>query len=327
MKITYSHSHEDILFAIEYLNLPIEYVWGSNSIELKIEDKIVKGEKEVLREILEICKCDPHDLTLLNENIISDIIKIRSGDVRKYLQKLLEIKGKTNIVNEPSNIALNHYINGENITLADLVLFARVYKSIKEGINLGEKEIEWFNIFQTELKKKMDIEEISDLDFDILDIRVGTIKSVIDHPDADSLYVETVESYKELQIISGVKNMISKDDFIGKKCLFLVNLKPKKLRGIKSEGMILVAKGGEEAEIISAPDGCADGDKIIVEGGFKKVVKHFTAPQKVDSKKSKIYEEVMSNLKFKNGILIFKDKPLVCNGQYITSKIKEGIVS
>ena len=52
----------------------------------------------------------------------------------------------------------------------------------------------------------------------------------------------------------------------GRLAVFLTNLKPAKMRGIMSEGMIMCANVPEKVEIIEPPAGAAIGDRVIVEG-------------------------------------------------------------
>ena len=79
-------------------------------------------------------------------------------------------------------------------------------------------------------------------DFDKLDLRVGTIISAEKHPDADKLLVFQVKMGTEKrQIISGVAKYFKPEDCVGKKVVVVANLKPRKLRGLESKGMILFA--------------------------------------------------------------------------------------
>lgn len=79
-------------------------------------------------------------------------------------------------------------------------------------------------------------------DFDKLDLRVGTILECKRHPDADKLLVFQVKMGTEKrQIISGVAEHYKPEETIGKKVIVVANLKPRKLRGLESKGMILFA--------------------------------------------------------------------------------------
>lgn len=79
-------------------------------------------------------------------------------------------------------------------------------------------------------------------DFDKLDLRVGTILSAEKHPKADKLLVFQVQMGTEKrQIISGVAQYFKPEECVGKKVVVVANLKPRKLRGLESKGMLLFA--------------------------------------------------------------------------------------
>ena len=74
-------------------------------------------------------------------------------------------------------------------------------------------------------------------------MRVGRILEVEDHPNADKLYVLTVDlgEEKPRTIVAGLREHCKKDHLKGKSAIFLVNLEPATIRGIESQGMILAA--------------------------------------------------------------------------------------
>jgi aminoacyl tRNA synthase complex-interacting multifunctional protein 1 len=100
-----------------------------------------------------------------------------------------------------------------------------------------------------------------------LDIRVGTILSAEDHPEADSLYVEQIdlgEAEGPRTIVSGLKKYVSLDEIVGKKVLVLANLKARNMRGIKSHGMLLCASNAEHTEVepLAAPADTPNGERV-----------------------------------------------------------------
>ena len=93
--------------------------------------------------------------------------------------------------------------------------------------------------------------EIGIEDFAKLDIRVGEVISCENHPDSDKLLVSKVQIGPELRtIVSGLRPKFEAKDLMGKKLPVIVNLKPVKLRGILSEGMILVGEDQDNLELI-----------------------------------------------------------------------------
>jgi len=95
-------------------------------------------------------------------------------------------------------------------------------------------------------------------DFDKIDFRVGTILTAEKHPKADRLLVFQVKMGTERrQIISGIANDFKPEEMVGQKVIVVANLKPRKLRGLESKGMIMFAENGKRCEIVTtiADDG------------------------------------------------------------------------
>tara|TARA_X000001036_G_scaffold170903_2_gene161643 strand:+ start:1737 stop:3995 length:2259 start_codon:yes stop_codon:yes gene_type:complete len=93
-------------------------------------------------------------------------------------------------------------------------------------------------------------EGITFIEFDqfmAVDIKIGKIVSVDDHPDADRLYVVNIDDGSESgrTVCAGLKDYYSPDEMLGLHVAFVANLKPRKLRGVMSEGMMLAADDGE----------------------------------------------------------------------------------
>ena len=89
-------------------------------------------------------------------------------------------------------------------------------------------------------------------DFEALDIRVGTVLEVEEVPKSRNLLKMQVDIGKEKprQIVSGIKNWYSIDDLKGSKIVVLVNLKPRKIMGIESKGMLLAADVDDTAVLL-----------------------------------------------------------------------------
>ncbi len=132
-----------------------------------------------------------------------------------------------------------------------------------------EKELEELEAINTEYNSKANgdsqeniplelKDEIEYEDFDKIDFRVGLIVSAEKHPNADKLMVFKVKMGTEIrQIISGVGNDYTTEEMMGKQVVVVANLKPRKLRGLESKGMLLFGENGERWDIVTtdAPDG------------------------------------------------------------------------
>ena len=101
-----------------------------------------------------------------------------------------------------------------------------------------------------------------------LDLRVARVESVERHPDADKLYVLALSvGGEERQIVSGLVEHYSEDQLIGQNIVLVYNLKPAKLRGIKSNGMLLAAstENEKELEVLFLPD-AFPGQRLSLDG-------------------------------------------------------------
>ena len=98
-------------------------------------------------------------------------------------------------------------------------------------------------------------EEITWDDFAKLDIRVGTIIEAEKMPKAKKLLVLKVDTGIDVRtIVSGIAESFSAEEVVGKKVTVLVNLAPRKLRGVESEGMILMTETPEGKLVFVNPD-------------------------------------------------------------------------
>ena len=112
-------------------------------------------------------------------------------------------------------------------------------------------------------KKKMKNEApegIEYLDFDTfmkVELRVGKIVSVEDHPNADRLYVVHLDDGSEegRVICAGIKAFYSAEELNGKSVVFVANLQPRPLRGVVSQGMMLAADDGNDTVKLVTIDG------------------------------------------------------------------------
>ncbi|OBX24454.1 MULTISPECIES: methionine--tRNA ligase [Bizionia] len=98
-------------------------------------------------------------------------------------------------------------------------------------------------------------ETISFEDFSKLDLRVGTILEAEKMPKANKLLVLKVDTGIDVRtIVSGIAESFKPEDIIGKKVTVLVNLAPRKLRGVESQGMILMTENPDGKLVFVNPD-------------------------------------------------------------------------
>ncbi len=98
-------------------------------------------------------------------------------------------------------------------------------------------------------------EEVTIDDFAKLEFRVAEVVNCEAHPKADKLLVLSVKlGSEERTIVSGIKEWYKPEELVGKKVIIVANLKPVKLRGILSQGMIMAAEDSEGNLAVSALD-------------------------------------------------------------------------
>ena len=101
-------------------------------------------------------------------------------------------------------------------------------------------------------------------------IKVGTITEVGKHPDADALYVEKIDLGEEggpRTVVSGLVKHYPVEEMQNRRVLVVCNLKPAKMRGVESQGMVLCGTGEDgKVEFIEPPEGVPNGERVLFPG-------------------------------------------------------------
>ena len=149
-------------------------------------------------------------------------------------------------------------IEGSKVSKGDIIfprldIEKELEKLVKSNDELIEKrrkekggavEVEEKKIAEEKPEEKEELITIDE--FDKIKLRTAEIVKCEDHPKADKLLVLTLDLGDETrQVVSGIKEFYTPEDLIGKKVVAVVNLKPVKLRGIESKGMILAAEDSQ----------------------------------------------------------------------------------
>lgn len=104
---------------------------------------------------------------------------------------------------------------------------------------------------------------ISIEDFARVDLRVAEVIAAEKVEKADKLLVLTLRvGEEERTVVSGIAQWYKPEELVGKKVVLVANLKPAKLRGIVSNGMILAATAGDRVVVVTMPDDVPSGSKI-----------------------------------------------------------------
>jgi methionyl-tRNA synthetase len=143
------------------------------------------------------------------------------------------------------------------------------------GHTIGEAEILFAQIEDTEIQKQIDKLEATKKanvvadnnkimpqketatfdDFSKIDLRVGTIIEAEKMPKADKLLVLKVDTGLDVRtIVSGIAEHFTPEEVIGKRVTVLVNLAPRALRGVESQGMLLLTNNAEGKLVFVSPE-------------------------------------------------------------------------
>lgn len=203
---------------------------------------LIKTDEERVKTILNLSLQVAANLSLLASPFLPFSSKELS-EILNYNSTVWTDAGATNL------LEVGHQINKAKLLfqkIEDDAIEAQVEKLKSTAIiNSKEKEME-----QLELPT-----EITFDDFTKLDIKVGTITSAEKVEKADKLLKLIVDIGTEQRtVVSGIAQSYNADEVIGQQVSLLTNLAPRKIRGILSQGMILMAENEDGKLAFIAPD-------------------------------------------------------------------------
>ena len=143
-----------------------------------------------------------------------------------------------------------------------------LFVRLDEAKKLSEVEADIFAPKKEEAKKEEPKEEVPEItidDFAKVEMKVGLVLESKPVEGANKLLVSQVKIGDEVrQIVSGIAKYYKPEELVGKKVVVVTNLKPVKLRGVLSQGMILAAVDGDTLSIVSPEktQSISDGTKI-----------------------------------------------------------------
>lgn len=217
--------------------------------------------REALSELMNLARLGNKYLTDMEP---WKIFKTDIEKVKQIINVSLQIVASLSVLSEPflpfSSIKLQKMINLEGLKWKD----AGKPDLLKAGQKINKPELLFEriedNVIEAQIKKLMDTKEenkkdtpakpskptIEFDDFMKMDIRTGTILEAEKVSKTKKLLQLTIDTGIDKRIVvSGIAEYYNPEDIIGKKVSVLVNLAPRKLRGIESQGMILMAEDNE----------------------------------------------------------------------------------
>ena len=210
-------------------------------------------------------------------------------------------------------------------------------EDIKEGMILKEPN---------PLYKKIERNEEKYDKWEQIDLRVGLIESVEEHPNADNLYVLQVNLGDEKRIlVAGLKRYYRKEELAGKKIIVVCNLERKNFRGVESQGMLLAGEDENTVSLLTPMGEISLGERVQAGGNysnprgvlkFKKFQRMKMEVVDIMEKDGKIIASGTDDYPLninrdwvgKQGVLFFDKKPLILHvGDVIISpekRVKRG---
>ena len=194
--------------------------------------------------------------------IISTLIRPMMETTANKIYDQLGIAGQEELINWESTNTFG--LIGEN---------TKVHKgeALFPRLDIEKEVVELEQLFSGNVETKEEVkeetlthkEEITIDDLDKIELRVGKIVSCEKHPKADRLLVSQVKLGPETrQIVSGIAKWYKPEEMVGKEVIVVCNLKPVKLRGVESQGMILAAGDDGDDLLIPTTTGAKDGCEV-----------------------------------------------------------------
>ena len=171
------------------------------------------------------------------------------GEVKPLFPRIDKKKTMDEIKSEPSASPGAQSSSGQHATEADVVQSSNPTASEPPaGGQTGSGQ------HATEANAVPGVAYIDIADFAKIDLRVGEVKTAERVPKADKLLLITVDigEEKPRQILAGIARHYEPEKLVGRKIVVVSNLKPRKLRGYESQGMLLAASIGEEGKPVIA---------------------------------------------------------------------------
>ena len=291
------------------------------NFEGKIIDGIVKKDKEnIVEEILknyekinyrEALKGILHLSTLGNkyfqDNEPWKLIKEDRAKAHLVVSECVDIIKDLSILMHPImpkfSMQIQEQLKLESVSLEDL------YKPI------STTKIQKPKILITKLESVV-FEKGRSL-FEELNLKVGRVLEVSDHPNGEKLYILKIDIGEKRQLVAGLKPYYKKDELLNKNLIIVTNLKPAVLRGVESQGMLLAADDGKQVKILEAPD-AKPGEEV------------FADELKAEGKKQITFEEFMKipisaeneSAFYENKKLKTKNSRIIVSGIFSMAKVR-----
>lgn len=287
-----------------------------------------QGRPHVVRHVDFVQNSPVFELAVKDE----DKVAVDADDVR-FVKKPVDAKAEKERLKKEKAAAAAAAAGGSEAGAAggDASLVDRTKEKVKEKVAEAKAAVAGGEGKKKEKKEKAPKQPkaqpaAAPLSPALIDLRVGHILKAVNHPDADSLYVSTIamgdpagddtteyEGQVCRTVCSGLNGLVPLEEMQGRKVVVVCNLKPVKMRGIKSSAMVLAASpktqdGGEDhkgpVELVSPPEGSKAGEKVFFEGWDGK-------PEGQLNPKKKVWETFQPGFTTNDGLEVVFDAGVV----------------
>ncbi|MEZ4810184.1 MAG: methionine--tRNA ligase [Allomuricauda sp.] len=234
--------------------------------------KLIKTDEERVKTIMFVALQIATGLAVLSEPFLpytseklKGILRIAQNDKNGVISSTSTALGTSSVETDWESVGSKDTLlpSGHQINKSEL-LFRKI-EDAEIQQQLDKLEATKKTNAQMEKEVAPQKETISYDDFAKLDMRVGTIVEAEKMPKANKLLVLKIDTGMDTRtIVSGIAESFNPEDIVGKKVTVLVNLAPRKLRGVESEGMILMTENKEGKLVFINPDegGVGNGETI-----------------------------------------------------------------
>jgi len=238
------------------------------------QDKVLRGWAESVAKSENIQEyVERFDLNSVVEKTL-----LLFREINRYLETSAPWKLNKEGNHERLNAVLWHASEALRIgfTLLHPVMPGKMNTALEAlGITLEQSPLKWRGQANISLKTisplfpRILVEKpsVTDDPFSAVELRAVKILTAADHPNAEALYVLTVDLGGEIRTVcAGLRKHLSKESLLGKMGVLVANLKPALLRGVESRGMLLAGEGEGGILSLASPQDARPGDRATVAG-------------------------------------------------------------
>ena len=247
-----------------------------NVLKLKIESSIQKFKfREAMSFVIDVARLgnkyltdtEPWKIFKDNPERVKDII-YNSVQIVANISILCEpflpftsnkIKGHLNVSDLNWNNIGSEILNFDHLISGKAHIFSKIEdQTIEDQIKKLKLNNEKNNIMPQKNTIEFD-------DFTKVDIRIGKVIEAENVPKSDKLLKLKVDTgLDQRTILSGISKYYSTEEILNKKVMVLINLKPRKMMGYESQGMLLLADDGDGNLSLMQPDSDISNGSVIV---------------------------------------------------------------